>query len=137
MLVHEKADQAQALLAETALDCWLIFARETGVRPDPGVELVVGSDVTWDSAFLFGAGGQRIAIVGRYDAPEIRAGGVFAEVIGYDEGISEPLLRTLGQLDPKRIGLNYSSDDTTADGLTHGMWLLLNDILRGTPYADR
>ena len=137
MLVHEKADQAQALLEETGLDCWLIFARETGVRPDPGVELVVGSDVTWNSAFLFGRGGQRIAIVGRYDAPEIRAGGVFGEVIGYDEGISAPLLAALRQLDPRRIGLNYSTDDTTADGLTHGMWLLLNDILRGTPFAER
>src|SRR3954469_9750943 len=107
MLVHEKANQAQALLRETGIDCWLIFARETGVRPDPGVELVVDSDVTWNSAFLFGHGpsthststrpaisgatSQRIAIVGRYDAPEIRARGVFGEVIGYDEGISAPL----------------------------------------------
>jgi Xaa-Pro aminopeptidase len=137
MLVHEKADQAQALLGETGLDCWLIFARETSVRPDPGVELVVGSDVTWDSAFLFGRAGQRIAIVGRYDAPEIRAGGVFGEVVGYDEGISAPLLAALGQLEPQRIGLNYSADDPIADGLTHGMWRLLNNILRGTPYAGR
>src|SRR5215207_2143751 len=137
MLVHEKADQAQALLGETDLDCWLIFARETGVRPDPGVELVVGSDVTWNSAFLFGRGGQRIAIVGRYDAPEIRAGGVFSEVIGYDQGISAPLLAALQRLDPQQIGLNYSTDDTTADGLTYGMWLLLNDILHGTPFAER
>jgi Xaa-Pro aminopeptidase len=137
MLVHEKADQAQALLEETDLDCWLIFARETGVRPDPGIELVVGSDVTWNSAFLFGRGGQRIAIVGRYDAPEIRAGGVFAEVIGYDAGISESLIQALERLNPRQIGLNYSTDDTTADGLTHGMWLLLNDILRGTPFAER
>jgi Xaa-Pro aminopeptidase len=137
MLVHEKADQAQALLGETNLDCWLIFVRETGVRPDPGVELVVGSDLTWDSAFLFSRGGKRIAIVGRYDAPEIRASGVFGEVIGYDEGISEPLRQALGQIDPQTIGLNYSTDDTTADGLTHGMWLLLNDILRGTPFAER
>jgi Xaa-Pro aminopeptidase len=137
MLVHEKADQAQALLDETRLDCWLIFARETGVRPDPGVELVVGSDMTWNSAFLFGRGGQRIAIVGRYDAPEIRAGGVFSEVIGYDQGISAPLLDALRRLDPQQIGLNYSTDDTTADGLTYGMWLLLNDILRGTPFAER
>src|SRR5215216_4290594 len=104
MLVHEKADQAQALLGETDLDCWLIFARETGVRPDPGVELVVGSDVTWDSAFLFGRDGRRIAIVGRYDAPEIKAGGVFGEVIGYDEGITAPLLQALEQLDPQTIG---------------------------------
>jgi Xaa-Pro aminopeptidase len=137
MLVHEKADQAQALLGETNLDCWLIFVRETSVRPDPGVELVVGSDVTWDSAFLFSRGGKRIAIVGRYDAPEIRAGGMFGEVIGYDEGISEPLRSALEQIDPQTIGLNYSTDDTTADGLTHGMWLLLNDILHGTPFAER
>ena len=57
MLLHEKADQAQSLLAETGLDCWLTFARETSVRPDPGVEMVVGSDVTWNSAFLFGRDG--------------------------------------------------------------------------------
>src|SRR6266545_1192749 len=103
MVVQEKADQAQALLAETGLDCWLTFARESGVRPDPGVELVVGCDVTWNSAFLFGRNGERIAIVGRYDAANIRSQGVFGEIIGYDEG----------------------------------MWLLLNDILRDTPYAGR
>jgi len=137
MLLHEKADQAQALLAETGLDCWMIFARETGERPDPGVELVVGCDVTWNSAFLFGRGGERIAIVGRYDAAGIRASAVFGEVIGYDEGITQPLLAALGQLAPRTIGLNYSADDTTADGLTHGMWLLLNDILHDTPYAAR
>ncbi|MBK9710291.1 MAG: aminopeptidase P family protein [Kouleothrix sp.] len=137
MILHEKADQARALLVETELDCWLTFARETSVRPDPGVELVVGCDVTWNSAFLLGRGGERIAIVGRYDTGGVRAAGVFDEVIGYDEGISQPLLDALGRLDPQRIGLNYSTDDTTADGLTHGMWLLLNDILRGTPYAER
>lgn len=137
MLLHEKADQAQALLAETGLDCWLSFARETGVTPDPGVELVVGSDVTWPSAFLFGRGGERVAIVGRYDAMNIRAAGVFHEVIGYDEGISAHLVEALQRLDPQSIGLNYSLDDKTADGLTHGMWLLLGTLLRDTPYPAR
>jgi Xaa-Pro aminopeptidase len=136
MLIHEKADQAQALLAETGLDCWLTFVRETAVRPDPGVEQVVGADVTWDSAFLFGHG-ERIAIVGRYDAPNIRAGGVFRDVIIYDEGIGPALVDSLARLDPQRIGLNYSNDDPTADGLTYGMLLHLNDLLRGTPYGAR
>jgi Xaa-Pro aminopeptidase len=136
MLLHEKAAQAQVLLDEIGLDCWLTFARETDVHPDPGVELVVGCDLTWSSAFLFGRG-ERIAIVGRYDAADIRAAGVFGEVVGYDEGITQPLLAALERLDPQRIGLNYSTDDPTADGLSHGMWLLLNDILRDTPYAAR
>ena len=58
-LLREKADQAQALLAETGLDCWMTFVRETDLHPDPGVELVVGTNVVRNSAFLFGsAAGQ-------------------------------------------------------------------------------
>lgn len=137
MLLHEKADQAQALLEETGLDCWLTFARETSVTPDPGVAFVVGADVTWPSAFLFGRDGSRIAIVGRYDAPPIRNAGVFHEVIAYDQGISADLTAVLQRLNPQTIGLNYSVDDKTADGLTHGMWLMLHDLLRGTPFPER
>jgi len=59
MLLHEKADQAQALLQETGLDCWMTFVKETGIHPDPGVDMVVGTDVTWLSAFLFTRDGQR------------------------------------------------------------------------------
>ncbi|VTR94690.1 peptidase m24 : Peptidase M24 OS=Roseiflexus sp. (strain RS-1) GN=RoseRS_1789 PE=4 SV=1: Peptidase_M24 [Gemmata massiliana] len=137
MLLHEKADQAQALLAETGLDCWLTFARETELHPDPGIEQVVGAGVVRNSAFLFGAGGARVAIVANFDTSAIRAKGVFREVIGYDEDIRGPLLAALQRLDPRTIGLNYSLDDVTADGLTHGHWLLLQQLLSGTPYLDR
>ncbi len=136
MLLREKAEQAQALLAETGLDCWLTFVRETSVTPDPGVELVVGVDVTWPSAFIF-TPTERVAIVGRYDASPLEGLGTFDRVIGYDEGLREPLLETLTRLNPASIGLNYSADDKTADGLTHGMWLMLNDLLKGTPFAER
>jgi Xaa-Pro aminopeptidase len=137
MFLHEKADQAQALLAETGLDCWLTFARETELHPDPGVEQVVGANVVRNSAFLFGIGGERIAIVAEFDTSAIRARGVFPEVVGYDEDIRGALLAALGRLDPRSIGLNYSTDDVTADGLTHGHWLLLRQLLAGTPYLDR
>jgi Xaa-Pro aminopeptidase len=137
MLLREKADQAQALLTETGLDCWLTFARETDLHPDPGVEQVVGAGVVRNSAFLFGAGGERIAIVANFDTSAIRAKGVFREVVGYDEDIRGPLLAALDRLDPRSIGLNYSTDDVTADGLTHGHWLLLRQLLGGTSYLDR
>jgi Xaa-Pro aminopeptidase len=137
MLLHEKADQAQALLAETGLDCWLTFARETELHPDPGIEQVVGAGVVRNSAFLFAAGGARVAIVANFDTSAVRARGVFREVVGYDEDIRGPLLSALQRLDPRTIGLNYSTDDVTADGLTHGHWLLLQQLLAGTPYLDR
>ncbi len=136
-LYREKADQATALLAEVDLDCWLTFARETVVSPDPGVELAIGVDVTWNSAFLFFRDGRRVAIVGRYDVPDVRLSGIFDEVIGYDEGLRASLVATLERHDPQHIGLNYSVHDKTADGLTHGMWRLLQELLDGTPYPAR
>jgi Xaa-Pro aminopeptidase len=142
-LLREKADQVVPLLAETGLGCWLIFVRETGIHPDPGHELVVGADVVRNSAFLFGARGERIAVAANFDTAEIRKTGVFGEVVGYDEDVRGPLLAALGRIDPPTgrqyspIGLNYSPDDVTADGLTHGQYLLLTDLLRGTPYTDR
>jgi Xaa-Pro aminopeptidase len=137
MLLREKADQAEALLRETGLGCWLIFARETELHPDPGAELVVGAGVVRNSAFLFGSGGERVAIAANFDTANLRATGVFREVIGYDDDVRTPLLAALNRIDPASIGLNYSTDDVTADGLTHGHWLLLNELLRGTPYASR
>jgi Xaa-Pro aminopeptidase len=137
MLLREKADQVRPLLRETRLDCWLIFVRETSLHPDPGFDLVVGADVVRNSAFLFGVNGERIALTARFDVANVRGTGVFADVIGYDEDIREALLEVLRRLEPQRIGLNYSLDDVTADGLTHGQWLLLGDLLRDTPYAAR
>jgi Xaa-Pro aminopeptidase len=137
MLLHEKANQVQPLLREMGLDCWMIFVRETTLHPDPGLELVVGADVVRNSAFLFGAHGERIAIVARFDTANVRSKGVFQEVIGYDEDVKAPLLEVLHRLNPQQIGLNYSTDDVTADGLTYGQWLLLADLLRETPFANR
>ena len=132
-----KSRSGPGLAAETGLDCWLTLARETDLHPDPGIEQVVGAGVVRNSAFLFGVGGERIAIVANFDTSAIRAKGVFREVIGYDEDIRGPLLAALRRLDPRQIGLNYSLDDVTADGLTHGHWLLLQQLLGGTPYLDR
>ncbi len=136
-IYQEKADQASALLHEFDLDCWLTFARETVVSPDPGIELAIGSDVTWPSAFLFGKDGSRVAIVGRYDVPGVESYGVFPRIVSYDAGIRDALIAELTALNPREIGLNYSIDDKTSDGLTVGMYLMLQNMLKGTPFADR
>jgi hypothetical protein len=102
MLLREKADQVRGLQAETGLGCRLIFVHETGLHPDPGFELVVGADVAHNSAFLFGAGGERVA---RLDAANVRSTGGFGEVVGYDEGVRGPLLEALRRVAPRTARL--------------------------------
>ncbi|MBI5490097.1 MAG: aminopeptidase P family protein [Deltaproteobacteria bacterium] len=136
-MVDEKLAQVPTILKDLGIDAWLIFARESATLHDPCFDLAVGPNVTWQSAFLVTAGGERIAIVGSLDKPNQELHGHYREVIGYVGGITEDLCQVLRRLDPRRIAINYSVDDTISDGLTHGMYLTLVKALAGTPYAER
>lgn len=136
-LIREKLEQATAVLNEFDVDLWLTFARETTVQPDPSLELIYGGDVTWSSAFLVQRDGRHVAILGHFDAENVRLLDAYSEVIGYHEGIRQPLLQVLQQFDPGQIAINYSANDVAADGLSYGMYRKLREILSDTPYEER
>jgi len=135
-IAREKLGQAVEILEEQDADLWLTFVRETLLTTDPSLDLVAGTYCAWQAAFLVSRTGEHTAIVGRFDAPNVVALGAY-EVIPYDQSIREPLRDAVERLDPKSIALNFSESDPAADGLTHGMWLVLSETLAGTPYADR
>lgn len=136
-MIGAKIEQAIGVLDELEIDLWMILTRESSTVHDPCLDLVVGGGVAWTAAFLLGRGGERIAIVGSLDAGPFRTAGHFSEIIGYVQGISAPLRETLRRLDPKTIAIDYSIDDEMSDGLPHGLYLLLQRILKDTPYAER
>jgi Xaa-Pro aminopeptidase len=135
-LVQEKLDQAVEILRERDVDLWLTFVRETSLTNDPCLELIAGTYSAWTGAFIVSATGERVAIVGRFDAPSVEQVGGY-DVIGYDESIKPALVETIERLGPRSIALNYSRSDPAADGLTHGLWLELQETFAGTPFADR
>lgn len=135
-LIHEKLDQATAILNEFDIDLWLTFVRETSLAPDPALELIYGGDVTWQSAFLISRDGRRTAIVGHFDSENVRALEAY-EVVPYHEGIGAPLLAALAAHDPRAIAVNFSENDVAADGLSHGMYRLLERYLANSPWAGK
>ena len=138
MLVQEKITQAIAILDKLGIDAWLTFVRETSAAGDPALPLIYGPhSLTWQSALLLSRTGERIAIVGRFDAITAEKVGVYTEVIPYDQSLQPPLLAALQRLDPSQIALNYSLNDVYADGLGHGLYQVLLACLAGTPYVDR
>jgi Xaa-Pro dipeptidase len=136
VLIQEKVAQATAILNELDIDLWLTFARETSMNPDPVLELI-GVDVTWHSAFLLSRSGQHQAIIGYYDAENVRELGAYATVVDYHEGIRDHLLAALRHYEPQTIAINYSENDVSADGLSHGLYRTLRNYLQDTPYLDR
>jgi len=136
-LIAEKITQAIEILKEKGIDVWLVFVRESHSLPDPSLELILGVHCTWQSAFFISRTGETIAIVGNLDAESIKETKAFQRVIPYKTSIREIFQQTLTELNPQKIAINYSTNDYMADGLTHGMYLLLTEYLKDTPYINR
>ncbi|HTP14137.1 MAG TPA: aminopeptidase P family protein, partial [Bacteroidota bacterium] len=129
MLIHEKVSQSVELLKEFGIDCWITFVRETALNGDPVLPFLVDGALTWHSAIMISASGRKIAIVGKYDKKSVEDLGVYDQVIDFVEGIRGPFLEQMKRLNPKTIAVNYSKDSEICDGLTHGMYTTLADML--------
>ena len=136
-LIREKVAQAVDLLDEFDLDMWITFVRETSAVMDPALTLIFGHDVVAQAAVIVTRSGERIVIIGHIDVENAHRLGVYSEVIPYQGAFSQPLRDVLKRYDPQKIALNYSVDDPHADGLTYGLFQLLNRYLAETPYAQR
>lgn len=136
-LIQEKVQQAVKLLQENNLDTWLTFVRETSANHDPVLDLIYGHDLTWQSALILTKSGDNFAIVGHYESETAKRIGAYNRIIPYHESIRDHLISVLEEANPQSIAINYSINDVLADGITHGMYLLLRDYLNGTPWNER
>jgi Xaa-Pro aminopeptidase len=137
-LVSEKVRQARDVVADSDADLWLTFARETTEIAEPCLPYLLGFDVVWPTVVAV-TGDRSVVVLGRHDAPNAEQLGVH-EVRPYDESLADPLGDVLAAVDPDRIAVNYSRDNNVADGLTHGMYLRLRELLStavdDADYAD-
>lgn len=136
-LILEKQKQAIEILNEKNIDMWLTFVRETGNLKDPMMDMIIGTGATWHSAFILTKSGESIAIIGSLEEANMKTVGTYKTIIPYLKSIREDLVNTIERINPERIAINYSRNSSLADGLTHGVYIELVDILKETPYADR
>lgn len=136
-MIREKIQQAVSILQEKKIDVWLTFVRETSATNDPALPLIFGSGCVWPMALFIAATGETIAIAGKIDAANTENVDAFDEVMIYEKSIRKYILQVLNRLKPQTIAVNFSVNDYMADGLTHGMYLILRDYLRDTLYFDR
>jgi Xaa-Pro aminopeptidase len=136
-IIREKIQQAVSILNEKNIDMWITFARESAYSKDPVMDIIVGTNVTWESAFTICRDGSHSAIIGSLDAANMKAQGIYEDITGYVKSIKDAFLNLVNSKKPNVIAINFSKNSNIADGLTHGMYLILMDYLKGTPYSDK
>lgn len=136
-MILQKIDQAVKILNEKDIDMWLTFVRETGNIKDPMIDMIVGTNATWESAFIITKSGDTHAIVGSLEVANMEITGTYKNIHGYLKNVEEKLIEVISKYDPQKIAVNYSQNSSLADGLTHGMYLQLMHHLKDTPYKDR
>jgi len=136
-MFKEKIAQAVGILEEKNIDMWLTFVRESEVIRVPCLDLILGANCTWQSAFIIIKTGKTIAIVGSLDHERIKLTGLYADIREYIGKFGDSLISVLEEIKPNKIALNTSKNDFMADGLTHGLYELLMEYTSGTSYENR
>mgnify|MGYP004562506019 CR=1 FL=1 len=137
MVVMDKYAQVAQVLKEKNIGLWLLMGRETVDICDPGLRLVLPSNIMGVSAFFFTPEGGKKALVRRQDVSGVEANGVFDCVVGYGDDFDDLLQQMIAEIDPNVIDINVDLYDAMTDGLTTGLYLRLMQNLKGTPYAER
>ena len=135
-MILEKIDQAVKILKEKDIDMWMTYVRETGNIKDPMLDMVVGTNATWQSAFIITKNGDTHAIVGSLELENMKMVGTYKKISSYLKSINEKLIEVLDLYKPSKIAINYSRNSTLADGITYGLYLELVDHLKDTRYAN-
>jgi Xaa-Pro aminopeptidase len=136
-LLKEKINQAIKILNEKDVDMWLTFVRESSTTVDPILEMIAGINFTWHTALIINKDSDTTAIAGSIELDNLKSAGIYKNIITYVQSIKEPLNEYLKSKNPDRIAINYSQNSVLADGLTHGMYIILTDYLKDSGFEDK
>ena len=119
-LLGKRMQRAAAALKEFEVDAWIMLGRETHFTNEPGLQFLLPAAVFPLCALLITQAGESTCLVGALDAEEVESYGAVGEVIAYRGDFEPHLLSLLRRVSTaRRIALNFSEVDPSADGLSY------------------
>ena len=132
MLQKEKLTQAKNILKNLNVDLWITIGRETVMNSEPVLPFLSTLEFGGNTAILI-TQDKSICLAGHLDAYGMAQQNLYDEVVEYDKSFQDEFIKLLNKINPRQIALNYSVD-VASDGLTHGMYLFITQILKTANY---
>ena len=129
-LDKEKLPIIYQALKENNVNAWLITGRESIMKSEPILPVLGDMDFIIATTLIFTDQAKCIAIVSPLDVEGYKLIDGIDEVYEYKTTMEETIYEVLSKLKPNTLALNYSSVDSAADGLTVGMYKMLESVFK-------
>lgn len=134
-LLLKRMERAYAALKEFDVDMWIILGRETHFTPEPSLMFLLPATVLPLCALVITKTGASVCIAGAIDAEEIEAYGAVSQVVAYRTDFEAQLVGVIKHFMPaKRIALDFSEVDPSADGLSYTQYRRVMRCLDAVAY---
>ena len=111
------------------VDAWLITGRETIMKHEPMLPVLGDMDFIIATTLVF-TQEKMIAIVSPLDVLGYQLIDGIDEVVCYQGTMEDTIAEVLEKLSPKTLALDYSKNDSASDGLSVGMYMMLEKVLK-------
>lgn len=122
-VAREKMARAAEMLRTRGIDMWVFYARGGN---DRSFALMFGRPARGETLAALTKGGERAVFAPPEELEELRGSGLYSEVTAAPaEMLPELFRRWCAARAPQQIALNISTEDTSCDGLTRGLYARL------------
>lgn len=115
------------------VDAWLITGRETIMKHEPMLPVLGDMDFIIATTLVF-TQEKMIAIVSPLDVLGYQLIDGIDEVVCYEGTMEDTIADVLKKLSPKTLALDYSKNDSASDGLSVGMYMMLEKVLKSIDF---
>ncbi len=137
MFSKEKINIAFKALQEENIDMWIIAGQESATNTEPILDILSDAEFIGCTALIFCKDETSCAVCTPIDYNGYVHHGVFDEVIAFPISFTDTLREVIAKKNPASIGLDYSINNPSADGLSLGMYKLLQEAFKKADYKGR
>ena len=124
---REKIGIAFDVLEKLDIDLWIVAGQESATNTEPALDVLSDSEFIGLTALIFSKDRKARVVCTPIDVNGYKIDGSFDEVIPFAVRFQDTLAEVLKTLQPKRIALDFSEENPSADGLSVGMFRLLEE----------
>lgn len=137
MFSKEKIKIAIDALRDEKIDMWIIAGQESATNTEPILAVMSDAEFIGCTALIFCKDGSSTAVCTPIDFNGYVHHGVFDEVIAFPVSFTDTLAEVILKKKPEVIALDYSLENPSADGLSLGMYHLLEEAFKKADYQGK